>query len=81
MSSMKVLSVGNNPELLWLRDAVLRSAGFDVITSLNLQDGLARIEGEDCGVLLLCYSRRSSRANGWPTASERTALKVGLSRS
>jgi len=56
MSSMKVLSVGNNPELLWLRDAVLRSAGFDVITSLNLQDGLARIEGEDCGVLLLCYS-------------------------
>jgi len=59
---MKVLSVGNNPELLWLRDAVLRSAGFDVITSLNLQDGLARIEGEDCGVLLLCYSRRSSRA-------------------
>jgi DNA-binding NarL/FixJ family response regulator len=27
-----------------------------VLTSLDLQDGLARIEGGDCGVLLLCYS-------------------------
>ncbi|HTM38992.1 MAG TPA: hypothetical protein VL156_19755 [Terriglobales bacterium] len=56
MPSRKVLSVGNNPELLWLREAVLRSAGFDVMTSLNLEDGLERIEGEDCGVLLMCYS-------------------------
>jgi hypothetical protein len=44
MPSRKVLSVGNNPELLWLREAVLRSAGLE------------RIEGEDCGVLLMCYS-------------------------
>jgi len=44
---MKVLSLGHNPELLWLREAVLRSAGFDVMTSLDLQVGLTRIEGGD----------------------------------
>jgi len=43
MPSTKVLSVGINPELLWLREAVLRSAGFDVITSLDPKDGLSRI--------------------------------------
>ena len=52
----KVLSLGKNPELLWLREAVLRSAGFEVMTSLSVEDGLARIEGGYCGVLLLCYS-------------------------
>jgi len=56
MPSTKVLSVGINPELLWLREAVLRSAGFDVITSLDPKDGLSRIERGHCGVLLLCYS-------------------------
>jgi DNA-binding response OmpR family regulator len=56
MPSTKVLLLGNNPELLWLREAVLRCAGFDVLTSLNLQDGLARIQGGDCGALVLCYS-------------------------
>ena len=56
MRSTKVLLLGHNPEFLWLREAVLRCAGFEVLTSLDLQDGLAIIEGGDCGVLLLCYS-------------------------
>jgi DNA-binding response OmpR family regulator len=56
MPSTKVLLLGHNPELLWLREAVLRCAGFEVLTSLDLQDGLAIIQGGDCGVLLLCYS-------------------------
>jgi hypothetical protein len=54
--SLKVLSIGNDPELMWLRDAVLRSAGFDVLTTLDLKDGLSRIENGYCGVLLMCYS-------------------------
>jgi DNA-binding response OmpR family regulator len=56
MRSRKVLLLGTNPELLWLREAVLRCAGFDVMTSLDLTDGLSRIERGDCSVLLLCYS-------------------------
>jgi len=56
MPSIKVLSLGVDPELLWLREAVLRSAGFEVMTSLDLKHGLSWIERGDCGVLLLCYS-------------------------
>jgi len=55
-SKLKVLSVGDDPELMWLRDAVLRSAGFDVLTIVDTNDGLTRIEQEHCGVLLMCYS-------------------------
>ena len=55
-SILKVLSVGNDPELMWLRDAVLRSAGFEVLTTLDEKEGVARIERGDCGVLLMCYS-------------------------
>lgn len=55
-SPQKVISLGTNAELVWLRDAVLRSAGFDVLSTLDVKEGLARIERVDCGVLLLCYS-------------------------
>jgi DNA-binding NarL/FixJ family response regulator len=41
---------------MWLRDAVLRSAGFDVLTTLDPKVGLAHIERGHCGVLLMCYS-------------------------
>ena len=54
--TLKVLSVGNHPELMWLRDAVLRSAGFEVLTTLDEKEGLAYIERGQCGVLLMCYS-------------------------
>ena len=52
----KVISTGSDPELLWLRNAVLQSAGFDVMTTASADDALQRIRDQDCGVLLLCYS-------------------------
>ena len=36
-STKRVLSVGNDPELLWLRHAVLKHAGFDLQTVANRQ--------------------------------------------
>jgi DNA-binding NarL/FixJ family response regulator len=52
----KVISVGNDAELMWLRDAVLRNAGFDVASILDVKEGFAAIERGHCDVLLLCYS-------------------------
>ena len=51
-----VVSIGTLPELLSLREAVLQSVGYEVFTSLRLQDALSRIREGCCGVLLLCYS-------------------------
>jgi hypothetical protein len=55
-NSNVVISVGKNRELLLLRDAVLKSAGFDVFTTDNESEALARVSRGDCGVLLVCYS-------------------------
>ena len=52
----KVVSVGANPELLWLRHAVLKSAGFRVHTTESEKDATEVMQNGDCGVLLLCYS-------------------------
>jgi|SRR5581483_2428904 len=51
-----VLSVGEHSELLSLREAVLRSAGFDVFTTHDKKVALNRIKEGHCGVLLMCYS-------------------------
>lgn len=51
-----VISVGADRELLWLRDSVLRSAGFNVISTDDAEDALARIKRGECGVLVFCYS-------------------------
>lgn len=51
-----VLSVGADFELVSLRNYVLQDAGFDVTSTLNEQEALARIERGECGVLLMCYS-------------------------
>jgi hypothetical protein len=51
-----VISIGTAPELLWLREAVLKNAGFEVLTIPDEKEALAKIETFDCGVLLLCYS-------------------------
>jgi hypothetical protein len=56
MQVQKVISVGGNPELLWLRNAVLKYEGFDVMTSLRHEDALEAILRGDCGTLLMCYS-------------------------
>jgi DNA-binding NtrC family response regulator len=56
MPSRKVISVGADPELLWLRNFVLTSAGFDIATTPSHQDALTAIQQGECGTLLMCYS-------------------------
>jgi hypothetical protein len=52
----KVISVGKLPELLLLREYVLQSVGYDVLSITNPQEAECRIENKaHCGVLLLCY--------------------------
>lgn len=51
-----IISVGANPELVRLRNFVLREAGFNVVSTLDEHDALARIERKECGLLLMCYS-------------------------
>lgn len=51
-----VLSVGTIPELLNLRAEVLKSAGYDVISTTNPEQANFRMANEICDVLLLCYS-------------------------
>ena len=51
-----VISVGTLPELLSLREAVLKSVGYEVFTTMRPQDAVSRIRQSSCGVLLLCYS-------------------------
>jgi DNA-binding response OmpR family regulator len=51
-----VISVGTLPELLSLRAAVLKGAGYSVFTTPDPQEAASRIRNGDCGVLLLCYS-------------------------
>lgn len=51
-----IISLGTNPELLWLREAVLRNVGFDVLTIPDEKKALAAITSVGCGVLLMCYS-------------------------
>jgi DNA-binding NarL/FixJ family response regulator len=52
----RVISVGGNPELLWLRHAVLENAGFHVITALGEDEALAAVRASTCDTLLVCYS-------------------------
>jgi hypothetical protein len=52
----RVLSVGSIPELLSLRQAVLKSAGFEVFSTGKPLEAATRIRAGDCAVLLLCYS-------------------------
>jgi CheY-like chemotaxis protein len=51
-----VISVGTLPEVLSLREAVLKSVGYTVFTATNPQEAATRIRNGECGVLLLCYS-------------------------
>jgi DNA-binding NtrC family response regulator len=56
MPAHKIISVGTDPELLWLRNAVLKSAGFEVATTERHDQALTLIQGGACGTLLMCYS-------------------------
>lgn len=51
-----VVSIGALPELLTLREEILRSAGYQVFTVTGREEAGAIIESGECGVLLLCYS-------------------------
>lgn len=51
-----VISVGTLPNLISLREAVLKKAGYRVANAFNEAEALAKIYSGDCGVLLLCYS-------------------------
>jgi DNA-binding NtrC family response regulator len=53
---MNVFSVGTDWELLWLRDAVLRTAGFNVFTTSDKQQVQQKIQNGEYGVLLMCHS-------------------------
>lgn len=52
----RVISVGTIPELLSLRHVILRSAGFEVFSTVEPVEAATRIRTGDCAVLLLCYS-------------------------
>ena len=41
--TVKVILIGTDEELLWLRKEVLRRAGFDVVTTLDEDEALASI--------------------------------------
>src|SRR4051794_41298465 len=53
-----VISVGTLPEVVSLREAVLKSVGYSVFSTEKPEEALSRIRNGDCGVLLLCYSVR-----------------------
>jgi len=55
-SMQTVISVGIDQELLSLREAVLRSAGFKVVTAWNAQRARLHLANTPAEVLLLCYS-------------------------
>jgi CheY-like chemotaxis protein len=52
----KLLSVGPIPELLTLRNAVLRQAGFLVETSSDLNEAVRLFLDEDFDAAILCHS-------------------------
>jgi len=54
-----VISVGSDPELVWLRDYVLQTAGFNVLSTTDASDALARVKRGECAILVLCYSLSS----------------------
>jgi CheY-like chemotaxis protein len=57
-SKFTVISVGTLPEVVSLREAVLKSVGYNVFSTASPEEALSRIRINGCGVLLLCYSVR-----------------------
>ncbi len=51
-----VISLGADKELVSLRHAVLRSVGINVFSTTNVEEAFQRLNPENCGVMLLCYS-------------------------
>jgi hypothetical protein len=55
-----ILSVGAYPELVSLRHAVLRNAGFDVFSTTDPEEAYVRIQPGNLGLMLLGYSMAQS---------------------
>ncbi len=55
-SQQAILSVGAHPELVSLRDAVLKSVGLNVFSTVDAEEAYRRIEADGLALLLLCYS-------------------------
>jgi CheY-like chemotaxis protein len=51
-----VISVGDDPQLLTLRQAVFENAGYRVITASDPQTAFQKIATAPFDVMLLCYS-------------------------
>ncbi len=55
-AGVPVISLGTNPELVWLRDFVLQGAGFSVHSTTDSEEALERVRRGECAILVLCYS-------------------------
>ncbi len=55
-SQQVILSVGAHPELVSLREAVLKSVGLNVFSTVDPDEAYRRIERNSLALLLLCYS-------------------------
>jgi DNA-binding response OmpR family regulator len=51
-----VISVGEDAQLLFLREAVLQRAGFRVLSTAEVDIAISYLESGNCGALLMCYS-------------------------
>lgn len=66
--NLKIISVGAETELVWLRDAVLRSAGFDVFNTSQENLALEKTRGAWSHVCSLYYRLGSGVAERLATA-------------
>ena len=74
----KVLSVGSGSKLLWLRHAVLESAGFDVFSTQVESEALARIRRGDCAVVLLGHSLSSAVRKNLAQATRKSCPRARI---
>ena len=56
----RVISLSLNPDLLWLREALLKQAGFDVVSTIDPEQALLTIQAAGFDLLLLCFSLSDS---------------------
>lgn len=56
MSETLVLSVGLDPLTLYSREAVLRSAGYIVVSALSIKDAFHLFQNGDFDLIVLCHT-------------------------
>lgn len=60
MNENQILSLSAETELLARREAILRTAGYNVLSSTSQMEIRFEIQMGQCGVLLLCYTMHQS---------------------